>query len=101
MYSFNNIPIQKSVIFVLRRVSLKSKDSITTPNHFVTRTIRTVQLSAVQLCLETKENKKGNTIINFYVFMFQRFIFPDVLESIKINCVDVYMNVCMYACMYV
>ena len=64
MYSFNNIPIQKSVIFVLQRVSLKIKDSITTPNHFVTRTIRTVQLSAVQLCLETKENKKGNTIIS-------------------------------------
>ena len=37
----------KKCILVLHRVSLKSKDIITTPNHFETRSIRTAQLCPV------------------------------------------------------
>ena len=37
----------KKCILVLQRVSLKSKDIITTPNHVVARSIPTVQVSSV------------------------------------------------------
>ena len=43
----------------LQKVSLKSKDIITTLNYFETRTIRTVQLSPIE-----RKNEKGNTNIS-------------------------------------
>ena len=47
----------------MQSVSLKSKDIITIPNHFETKTIRTAP-NSLQLWLENKENNKGNTNIS-------------------------------------
>ena len=44
VYSVNNILTQKKCL-VLGKVSLKSKDIITTPNHFEMKTLRTVHFS--------------------------------------------------------
>ena len=48
VHNMNNISTQKLLSWPCReRVSLKSKDIITTPKHFQMRTIRIVQLSPV------------------------------------------------------
>ena len=58
----NSIQTPKMCILAWQRESLKSKDIITAPNNFETKTIWTVQFFLVML--ENKENKKRNTKIS-------------------------------------